>query len=427
MVYKEYKMLKVLGGFIATAIIITSIFGSFFFSKESRAANCVLRSSGFTNGPYVLNGIGGSMTLAVKFHVTSCSEQSMKTEVADKVKFGMLAASNSSFSVPSSQRISTFPFSSFILDESTKNSNLKSWDLLVEFTSSKWTEFYDGWGNAKAYDLDKFYVTPKTVWPGTIYNDYGYWKKHFIIEIPVSNSTPGPTPVPAGNDYAPIPDSIKVCQYPKGSQTVVRVHWETKIDANSAINYRKEGGETKELGFNNYLKSHFITLNSLEKNATYIFQVGGRTQDNAEYKNSGKGSFVAGQRHDPGCKDGGTVDTNSNTNTGNANSNNGIPNNATNTGVSATLGSLDQSIGNFFNPLQKNTLPELMATLLRILFAIIGTLAVIIIIVAGFKMVLSNGNEAELTKAKAAIIWALIGLFVAFMSYAIVAIIQKLL
>lgn len=120
--------------------------------------------------------------------------------------------------------------------------------------------------------------------------------------------------------------------------------------------------------------------------------------------------------------------SNSNTNTANGNSNTGgIPNNATDTSVSATLGSLDQSLGSFFNPLEKNTLPELMATLLRILFAIIGTLAVIIIIVAGFRMVLANGNEGELTKAKAAITWAVVGLILSLMAFSIVAIVQRLI
>ena len=90
-------------------------------------------------------------------------------------------------------------------------------------------------------------------------------------------------------------------------------------------------------------------------------------------------------------------------------------------------GTFDQELGTFSNPLNAETLPELMATILRILFALIGIISVIIIIIAGFRMVLASGNEAELTKAKQAITWAIIGLIVALMSFSIVAIVQKLI
>ncbi len=122
--------------------------------------------------------------------------------------------------------------------------------------------------------------------------------------------------------------------------------------------------------------------------------------------------------------------TNNNTNTAtNTNTNtSGPPNSAINTSIGGKfeLG-LDEKIGDFFNPLEKNTLPELLATLLRILFMLIGMVAVVIIIISGFRMVMASGNETELTKAKQAITWAVVGLIVALMSFSIVAIVQRLI
>ncbi len=118
--------------------------------------------------------------------------------------------------------------------------------------------------------------------------------------------------------------------------------------------------------------------------------------------------------------------TNSNTNT--ATQNNSTPNAQINTGVTATYkADLDTPLGFFINPLTKDTLPELLASILKILFILIGMISVIIIIIAGFRMVIASGNETELTKAKAAITWAIIGLIVSLMSFSIVAIIQRLI
>lgn len=104
----------------------------------------------------------------------------------------------------------------------------------------------------------------------------------------------------------------------------------------------------------------------------------------------------------------------------------GAPSNV-NTNVGATFIDLDENIGTFDNLLTHDTLPELLGTILRILFALIGMVAVVIIIIAGFRMVLASGNESALTAAKKSITWAIIGLIVSLMSFSIVAIIQKLI
>ncbi|HEX3096027.1 MAG TPA: pilin [Patescibacteria group bacterium] len=128
--------------------------------------------------------------------------------------------------------------------------------------------------------------------------------------------------------------------------------------------------------------------------------------------------------------------TNSNSNSGNANSNSGngnsnanpgIPNSQINTGTSFTLGNLDDNLGTFGNLLNVESIPELIAVLTKILFFIIGLAAVIVIIVSGFRMVLAQGNEAALTKAKAAITWAIMGLIVSILAFSIVAIVQRII
>jgi hypothetical protein len=107
--------------------------------------------------------------------------------------------------------------------------------------------------------------------------------------------------------------------------------------------------------------------------------------------------------------------------------NNSIPNNKINTGITADFGNLDETIGNFRNPLQAQTVPELISSIIRVLFLLVSIAAVIIIIISGFRMVLASGNEEQLTKAKKALTWAVIGLIVSLMSFSIVAIIQNLI
>lgn len=66
-------------------------------------------------------------------------------------------------------------------------------------------------------------------------------------------------------------------------------------------------------------------------------------------------------------------------------------------------------------------------SILEIVFPIIGLIALIIIILAGFKYVKSRGNPSETAKAKNTIIYAVIGLVVSMSAYTIVAfVIQRI-
>jgi Type IV secretion system pilin len=73
------------------------------------------------------------------------------------------------------------------------------------------------------------------------------------------------------------------------------------------------------------------------------------------------------------------------------------------------------------------TLSQVSLQVIRLLFLLIVIAAVVVIIIAGFKMMTGGGNPDQLKKAKSTIVWALVGLVVAFMSYAIVSIIQNIL
>lgn len=111
---------------------------------------------------------------------------------------------------------------------------------------------------------------------------------------------------------------------------------------------------------------------------------------------------------------------------GNANSTN---NNANGNGNKNAAPVVQQvKVPEITNPFNNvTTLPGVASRVITVMFALIVIAAVVIIIVSGFRMIVGSNNPEQIKKSKTAIIWALIGLFVAFMSYAIVAIIQRLL
>lgn len=60
-------------------------------------------------------------------------------------------------------------------------------------------------------------------------------------------------------------------------------------------------------------------------------------------------------------------------------------------------------------------------TILPIVFGIIALVSVLIIVIAGFSYVISNGDPQRTNRAKDAILYAIIGLVVAILGYTIVA------
>ena len=62
-----------------------------------------------------------------------------------------------------------------------------------------------------------------------------------------------------------------------------------------------------------------------------------------------------------------------------------------------------------------------LGTILQITFGIIGAIAVLIIIVAGFRFVISEGKPENITRARETIIYAVVGLIVSISAEVIVA------
>jgi hypothetical protein len=61
----------------------------------------------------------------------------------------------------------------------------------------------------------------------------------------------------------------------------------------------------------------------------------------------------------------------------------------------------------------------------EILFAIIGAMALLVIVVSGFRYIVSDGDAQKTVKARNGVIYALVGLVIAVTANAIVAFIVK--
>lgn len=76
--------------------------------------------------------------------------------------------------------------------------------------------------------------------------------------------------------------------------------------------------------------------------------------------------------------------------------------------------------GNSVCQSQDDNANELIYTLINVLLFVVGALAVIMIIVGGILYAISNGDAGRITKAKNTIMYAIVGLIVAFLAFAIV-------
>ena len=68
----------------------------------------------------------------------------------------------------------------------------------------------------------------------------------------------------------------------------------------------------------------------------------------------------------------------------------------------------------------QTTLGQQIQNVINVLLFIIGAVSVIMIILGGIRYVLSNGDSSQITAAKNTILYAVIGLIVALLAYAIV-------
>ena len=63
---------------------------------------------------------------------------------------------------------------------------------------------------------------------------------------------------------------------------------------------------------------------------------------------------------------------------------------------------------------------KLIKSVINILLYVLGTIAVIMIVVGGIRYTLSNGNASEITGAKNTILYSIVGLVVAMLAWSIV-------
>jgi hypothetical protein len=80
-----------------------------------------------------------------------------------------------------------------------------------------------------------------------------------------------------------------------------------------------------------------------------------------------------------------------------------------------------------YNPLPEEDLTHVFLLILQGFLGIIGIWAVMFVFIGGFQMVMAAGNEEMYTKAKKTIVWAILGLVVALLSFSIIAIVQDVL
>lgn len=86
-------------------------------------------------------------------------------------------------------------------------------------------------------------------------------------------------------------------------------------------------------------------------------------------------------------------------------------------GAKACIG---QGVNKVDNGTKADALGGLIQNIINILLFIVGVAAVVMIIIGGLKYVTSNGDSSAITSAKNTIMYAIIGLVVAGIAYAIV-------
>ena len=86
----------------------------------------------------------------------------------------------------------------------------------------------------------------------------------------------------------------------------------------------------------------------------------------------------------------------------------------------------DQKQSYFKNPVNGSPITSFAISVLNFAVQIIGTIAIIILIIGGFMILFAQGDQQKLSEAKDLVKYAVIGLIVTFLSYIIVIFIQSL-
>lgn len=73
------------------------------------------------------------------------------------------------------------------------------------------------------------------------------------------------------------------------------------------------------------------------------------------------------------------------------------------------------------NPLSAENVPQLVGNIISVVLSVIGSLALLAFIVGGVRWLFSGGNSEQVKKGAKTMLYAVIGLFVVFGSYAILS------
>lgn len=90
------------------------------------------------------------------------------------------------------------------------------------------------------------------------------------------------------------------------------------------------------------------------------------------------------------------------------------------TAVASPASQIDDGVNAVGGDTETSNLGARIKTIVNILLYILGAIAVVMIVIGGIRYTTSNGDSSSITSAKNTILYAVIGLIVAILAYAIV-------
>ncbi len=99
--------------------------------------------------------------------------------------------------------------------------------------------------------------------------------------------------------------------------------------------------------------------------------------------------------------------------------------NASNTGSGGGEGqntppSDNLTIVSLDNPIGSDDIPLIIGRVISAVLGIVGSLSLLMFVYGGFTWMTAAGNEQNITKGKNIVIWATVGIFIVFFSYALI-------
>ncbi len=102
-----------------------------------------------------------------------------------------------------------------------------------------------------------------------------------------------------------------------------------------------------------------------------------------------------------------------------------LANNTSNTGSGGGEGqntppSDNLTIVSLDNPIGSDDIPLIIGRVISAVLGIVGSLSLLMFVYGGFTWMTAAGNEQNITKGKNIVIWATVGIFIVFFSYALI-------